>query len=60
VIDYGIGEREEWYHLQIVLRKRRGGKEQEMNGVGNTDEKGYFWRFLEFSDKRDKHVVQRN
>jgi hypothetical protein len=40
-------EREEWYHLQIVLRKRRGGKEQERRGVGNTDEKGYFWKFLE-------------
>jgi hypothetical protein len=40
-------EREEWYHLQIVLRKRRGGKEQERRGVRDTDEKGYFWKFLE-------------
>jgi predicted DNA-binding WGR domain protein len=46
VEEFRIGERVESDHLEIALRKRRGGKEQIRRGVGDTNEKGYFGNFL--------------
>jgi hypothetical protein len=34
VEEFRIGERVEWDHFEIVLTKRRGGKEQRRKGVG--------------------------
>jgi hypothetical protein len=45
VEEFRIGERVESDHLEIALRKRRGGKEQIRRGVGDTNEKGYFGNF---------------
>jgi hypothetical protein len=61
VIDYGIVKEEAWErveefrigervksdHLEIALRRRRGGKKQRRRGVGDMNEKSYFWKCLE-------------
>jgi hypothetical protein len=39
-----MNERVESDHLETPSRKRREGKEQIRRGVGDMDEKGYFWR----------------
>jgi hypothetical protein len=60
VVDYGIvneeawerveevkiGERTESDHLEIALRKRRGGKEQRRKGVGDRNNTVYFCCFM--------------
>jgi hypothetical protein len=59
VIDYGIvneeawkrveevriGERAESDHLEIALRKRRGGKEQRRKGMRDRNKTIYFYFF---------------
>jgi hypothetical protein len=59
VIDYGIvneeawkrveevriGERAESDHLEIALRKRRGGKEQRRKGMRDRNKTVYFYFF---------------
>jgi hypothetical protein len=47
VEEFGIGERVKSDHLELALRRRRVGKEQRRRGVGDMNEKGYFWKFLE-------------
>jgi hypothetical protein len=47
VEEFRMGERVESDHLETALRMRRGGKKQRRRGVRDTDEKGYFWKFLE-------------
>jgi hypothetical protein len=61
VIDYGIVNEEAWErveevrigkraeadHLEVVLRKRRGGKEQRRKGVAERNKTVYFNFFLE-------------
>jgi hypothetical protein len=47
VIDYGIVNEEAWEsvesdHLEIALRKRRGGKEQRRKGVEDRNKTVYF------------------
>jgi hypothetical protein len=47
VIDYGIVNEEAWErvesdHLEIALRKRRGGKEQRRKGVEDRNKTDYF------------------
>jgi hypothetical protein len=45
VEEFKIGERAESHHLEIALRKRRGGKEQRRKGVGNRNKTVYFYFF---------------
>jgi hypothetical protein len=45
VDEFRIGERAESDHLDIALRKRRGGKEQRMKGVGDRNGTVYFYFF---------------
>jgi hypothetical protein len=45
VEEFRIGERVELDHLEIALRKRRGGKEQRRKGVEDRNKTVYF--FLE-------------
>jgi hypothetical protein len=45
VEEFRIGERGESDHLEIALRKRRGGKEQRRKGVGDTNKTVYFYFF---------------
>jgi hypothetical protein len=42
VEEFRIGERAESDHLEIALRKRRGGKEQRRKGVGHRNKTVYF------------------
>jgi hypothetical protein len=41
--EFKIGERVEWDHLKIALRKRRGGKEQRRKGVGDRNKTVYLF-----------------
>jgi hypothetical protein len=43
--EFKIGERVEWDHLKIALRKRRGGKEQRRKGVGDRNKTVYLFFF---------------
>jgi hypothetical protein len=45
VEEFKVGERAESYHLEIALRKRRGGKEQRRKGVGDRNKTVYFYFF---------------
>jgi hypothetical protein len=45
VQEFRIGERAESDHLEIALRKRRGGKEQRRKGVGDTSKTVHFYFF---------------
>jgi hypothetical protein len=45
VEEFRIGERGESDHLEIALRKRRGGKEQRRKGLGDTNKTVYFYFF---------------
>jgi hypothetical protein len=45
VEEFRIGERIESDHLEIALRKRRGGKEQKRNRVGDKNKTVYFLFF---------------
>jgi hypothetical protein len=45
VDEFRIGERRESDHLEIALRKRRGGKEQRRKGVGVRNKTVYFYFF---------------
>jgi predicted DNA-binding WGR domain protein len=38
VEEFKVGERAESDHLEIALRKRRGGKEQRRKGMGDRNE----------------------
>jgi hypothetical protein len=43
VEEFKIGDRAESDHLEIALRKRRGGKEQRRKGMGDRNETIYFF-----------------
>jgi hypothetical protein len=45
VEEFRIGERAESDHLEISLRKRRGGKGQKRKGVGNRNKTVHFYFF---------------
>jgi hypothetical protein len=46
VEEFRIGERAEFEHFEIVLKKPRRGKEQRKKGVGDRNKPVYFY-FLE-------------
>jgi hypothetical protein len=45
VEEFRIGERAKSDHLEIGLRKRRGGKEKRRKGVGDRNKTVYFYFF---------------
>jgi hypothetical protein len=58
--EFGIGERIDSDHLEIVLRKRRGGKEQRRKGVGDRNKTVFFSAVLSLKKKnRSKKLGRR-